>query len=72
MVNLGIVNNIRGAIDIFDLQGNISNLKIGDRVDTSDTLFSVTNSYSTVEFADGLAVTINKQGNYLMMVCAQQ
>ncbi|EPJ47997.1 MAG: hypothetical protein OFPI_31250 [Osedax symbiont Rs2] len=72
MVNIGVVNSIRGAINIFYLQGNISTLRIGDRVDTSDILFSVTNAYSTVEFVDGLEVTINNQGSYLMMVCAPQ
>jgi len=70
MVNLGVVNKIRGSIDLFDIKGHISTLRIGDRVDTSDTLFSVTKDYSTVEFADGLEVTINRDGDLLMMVCA--
>ncbi|MCJ8338255.1 MAG: hypothetical protein MJK10_07275 [Pseudomonadales bacterium] len=72
MVNLGIVNDIFGSIDFIDLYGDISTLKLGDRVDTSDLLFSSVGSQSTVVFTDGLEVTINHEGALLMMICAHR
>ena len=70
MVNLGTVNDIVGSIDFIDLHGDISTLKLGDRVDTSDLLFSSVGYQSTVVFTDGLEVTINNEGALLMMICA--
>ncbi|MCJ8299081.1 MAG: hypothetical protein MJK13_09135 [Pseudomonadales bacterium] len=70
MVNLGTVNDIVGSIDFIDSHGDISTLKLGDRVDTSDLLFSSVGYQSTVVFTDGLEVTINNEGALLMMICA--